>query len=262
MSNIVINTYRTDAKLFVGGETILSREGTTQGDPLAMAMYALALVSMINHIKQVWYADDAAAAGLLTNLRSWWDMLCDIGPQYGYFVNSSKTFLIVKEEHVVQAHSIFTDTGIQITTEGKRYLGSALGSPAFVESYVNGKVKEWSDELSKLCEFATSQPHTAFSALTHGRWIYLSRTLPNISESLSPLEQNIRLHFLPTLTGKCVFGDLERQLLSLPSRLGGLGIINPCVSSVAQFDSSQKVTGPLVSLLIEQITEFTVTELN
>ena len=48
----------------------------------------------------------------------------------------------------------------------------------------------------------------------------------------------------------------------MPSRLGGLGIINPCASSVAQFDSSQKVTGPLVSLLIEQITEFTVTELD
>ena len=32
-SRILINTYRNDAKLFVGGETILSQEGTTQGDP-------------------------------------------------------------------------------------------------------------------------------------------------------------------------------------------------------------------------------------
>ena len=57
-SRVLINTYRNDAKLFVGGETILSREGTTQGDPLAMAMYALALVPMItrlsNVVKQVW----------------------------------------------------------------------------------------------------------------------------------------------------------------------------------------------------------------
>jgi len=152
LSNVVINTYRTDAKLFVGGEAILSREGTTQGDPLAMAMYALALVPMINRlhrlVKQVWYADDAAAAGLLTDLRAWWDMLCDIGPQYGYFVNSSKTFLIVKEEHLTQARLIFAGTNIQLTTEGKRYLGSALGSPVFVQSYVNDKVKEWIDELS------------------------------------------------------------------------------------------------------------------
>ena len=33
--------YRSDAELFVGEETIFSREGTTQGDPLSMAVYAL-----------------------------------------------------------------------------------------------------------------------------------------------------------------------------------------------------------------------------
>ena len=34
------NTYRLPAKLFVGGEVLLSMKGTTQGDPLAMPMYA------------------------------------------------------------------------------------------------------------------------------------------------------------------------------------------------------------------------------
>ena len=71
-SQILINTYQNDAKLFVGGETILSLEGTIQGDPLAMAMYALALVpGFDNTVKQIWYADDAAAAGLLTDLCTW-----------------------------------------------------------------------------------------------------------------------------------------------------------------------------------------------
>ena len=41
---------------------------------------------------------------------------------------------------------------------------------------------------------------------------------------LSPLEQGIRLHLLPSLTGKGTFSDVERQLISLPSHLGGLGI--------------------------------------
>ena len=35
-SRILINTYHNHANLFVGGETILSQEGTTQGDPLAI----------------------------------------------------------------------------------------------------------------------------------------------------------------------------------------------------------------------------------
>ena len=81
--------------------------------------------------------------------------------------------------------------------------------------YVNEKVREWTNEISKLCEFADTQPHAAFSA--SGRWIYLFRTLPNINELLSPLEHCIRTQLLPNLTGKCMFSDLERQLLSLPS---------------------------------------------
>ena len=80
-----------------------------------------------------------------------------------------------------------------------------------------------------------------------------------------PLEQHICLHFLPTLTGKSVLSDLERQLLALPSCLGGLGVItacNPCVSSAVQFDSVKKVTSPLVTLLLEQTAEFTVFDLD
>jgi hypothetical protein len=50
-------------------ECILSREGTTQGYPLAMAMYAMATLPMIQRlqqeadIQQVWYADNSAGCG-------------------------------------------------------------------------------------------------------------------------------------------------------------------------------------------------------
>ena len=57
-STALINTYRSDVNLYIGGETLLSEEGTTQGDPLAMPMYALGTIPLINalsddHIKQV-----------------------------------------------------------------------------------------------------------------------------------------------------------------------------------------------------------------
>ena len=39
-----INTYRQPARLFViGGKEIVSAEGTTQGDPLAMGLYGLSI---------------------------------------------------------------------------------------------------------------------------------------------------------------------------------------------------------------------------
>ena len=63
LATILINTYREPTELFVDGEVLFSRERTTQGDPLAMAMYAIATVPLINKLKenvtQIWYADDA-----------------------------------------------------------------------------------------------------------------------------------------------------------------------------------------------------------
>ena len=43
LSKVLVNTYREDIQLFIKGEVILSQEGTTQGEPLAMAMYAIAI---------------------------------------------------------------------------------------------------------------------------------------------------------------------------------------------------------------------------
>ena len=61
--------YRSDTKLFVDGSTLYSQEGTTQGGPLTMPMYAIALQPLIEKVNQdsaviqTWYADDATAAG-------------------------------------------------------------------------------------------------------------------------------------------------------------------------------------------------------
>ena len=55
-----------------------SREGTTQGDPLAVAMYAIGTQPLICRLdgiaKQVWYPDDSAAGRSLERLRKWWDI--------------------------------------------------------------------------------------------------------------------------------------------------------------------------------------------
>ena len=89
--------------MFIGGEVISSCEGTTQGDPLAMAMFALAVLPLIDslksEVKQCWYVDDASAGGRLQDLKSWWDKLTLLGPQYGYFPNPEKTWLIVKGQY-------------------------------------------------------------------------------------------------------------------------------------------------------------------
>ena len=82
-----------------------------------------------------------------------------------------------------------------------------------------------------------SQPHTAYAALTHGlsgKWTHLARTVPGTSDLLKPLEEVIRHWFIPALIGRSAISDVERELLSLPTRLGGLGIMNPSEATISQ----------------------------
>ena len=257
---ILTNTYREDTLLFIDGETLYSCEGTTQGDPLAMAMYAIGILPLIHQLqsdgtKRVWFADYGTAGGRLHQLHEWWTRLCNLGPSFGYFANPSKTWLIVKEVHLPTATELFAGTGVNITTKGKRHLGAALGPRSFVKSYVEAKVNKWITSIHKLSAIATTQPHAAYAAFTHGlasKWSYFLRTIPNIADLLQPLEDAIRCKFIPALTGRDGVSDAESDLLALPARLGGLGLTDPTKMCNHEFTSSTNVTAPLAALILLQ----------
>ena len=82
LAPMLTNTYRTPSRLFINGDHILSQEGTTQGDSLAMAMYAIGTLLLIHKLQgdvtQAWYADDASAGGKTSDLRVWWDSFVSI----------------------------------------------------------------------------------------------------------------------------------------------------------------------------------------
>ncbi len=262
LSTILNNIYEGDASLFVDGETIRSEEGTTQGDPLAMAFYALATLPLIAACKveqldgEAWFADDATGAGALQDLRKWWDHLSKEGPKFGYFPNGSKTWLVVKEAYFIEAVDIFRGTDVHITTEGRRHLGAALGTERYTTNFVEERVKVWTSELDCLASIARSQPQAAYSALCHGlpgKWLFLARTMPDVKELLLPLEMSLRQCFLPALTGRSAPGDIERRLLALPARHGGLGISQPHEIAAAQHRASMQLTADLVRALTHKL---------
>jgi len=220
----LINVYRSPASLFISGDVLLSEEGTTQGDPLAMPFYALETIRLLQHLPmgvvQVWYADDACASGRLCVLRDWWDKLWELGPQFRYFVNAAKTWLVTKSHLLQEAVAGFSGSGIRINSEGRPYLGAAIGSECYVNRFGADKFKGWAEEVTELSCFAESQPHAAYCAFMHGlssRWLFVSRTVPSDSAVFQPLEDVIRQMFIPALTGCSLPSDSVHQLFALPA---------------------------------------------
>ena len=149
-ATILINIYRLPVRMIVfGSKDIVSNEGTTQGDNLAMSFYALGTATLLNYllisssnIKNVCLADDITGAGTLANLKKWWSTIISEGSNFGYTVNEDESWIIVKNKNLLnEVEQTFSNSDVKFTTEGKRHLGAAVGSSDFRKVYATEKVK-------------------------------------------------------------------------------------------------------------------------
>ena len=262
LRSFVENTYKKPTDLFLSkGLKIVSEEGTTQGDPIAMSVYALSLVALQKKIdfqktgtKHVAYADDFIGAGRIEDLKKWWDLIRRHGPPLGYTPNPEKSVLVVKKDAKELADQIFGGSNIPINTEGAKHLGAIIGSPEFKKSHIENIIAQWENELLNLTEIAKSEPQAAYSNFIYSvrqSWNFAMRTMEGLENYLTPLEEAISKKFLPTLLG-CQVSPIYRKLMALPPKLGGMGIINPTKAAPEEFKNSVKMTKHLKKLIIEQ----------
>ena len=271
ISTFIQNCYCIPSHLYIiGGTEILSKEGTTQGDPTAMAAYALALTPLLRQLiqfineqnqktKEVAFADDITAADKIEDLKCYWDEITTKGPNYGYYPKASKSHLIVKEKYINKATNNFQGLDVQITTAGERHLGAVIGSMQFKEKYVANQVGVWNEQLIVLSNIAEIEPQVAYVAFVSGfkhKLTYFMRTIPDINTQFTLIEETIRNRFIPAITGGHVCSNLERELFSLPVRYGGLGIPDFTKLSSLEYDNSRKITNSLVSAIKDQVTTY------
>ena len=155
--------------------------------------------------------------------------LTEKGPSYGYNLNPAKSILLVKPAYLDRAEELFAGTGVEIHTEGCRYLGAAIGSPQFAEHFLSDKVQFWTGPVNRLSDIAMSQPHAAYAAFTQGlkgKWAFICRTMPTTATAMGPLEKAIAETLIPAITGQTI-NRKDCGVLSLPCRHGGLDMVSP-----------------------------------
>ena len=262
MATFITNIYSGQAELFVANsdETVYSKEGTTQGGPESMGFYAASTVSLCTPSvgdegasKKIFYADDGSAGGSLDSLLAYWGDIKARGPPIGYFPEPKKTWLIVKPEHKERAELMFSD--IKITSVGREFLGSYIGTPEGAASFVTEKIKDWAKDVDALVEIAKTEPQLAYSAYVFGtskRWKFVCRTTPNISEHMQELEQLIREKLIPSIIGGRYISNEYRNIFALPTRHGGMGMENPVDVSDFEYQNSLLMTKQLTDTIYNQ----------
>ena len=261
-SRFLFNTYSGFASLFVGGadEVIYSREGTTQGDPLAIFFYGVSLLYLIRklkdpkHVLQSWYADDSAAIAKLKKLEIWLKNLIEEGPVFGYFREPSKSFLVVDKQYAEEADHIFDKYLITIV-EGKRFLGGFIGDGNEKDIYLKKKVLEWVDKFEKLSFVAKTEPQCALSGLTkslQAEWNFSHRVLGGSSQLFQPLENLLMEKCLPVILGNLSISSRERRLFCLPARKGGLGVSNLTRFGDEFYNTSREAVTVLYDNIVDQ----------
>ncbi|KAL5484235.1 hypothetical protein EMCRGX_G020696 [Ephydatia muelleri] len=222
-------------------EALYSKEGVGQGDPLSMLMYASALMPLIKSLSnpttwiQNWYADDSSCTAKLTDLCVWFDKLCDLGPKY---------------DHEAEAKSMFQHLGIKVMN-GYRFLGGFIGDRESTKQFLDNKITGWVNNLLKLSKAAESQPQAAFAALSKSmqfEWSYMQRILPSYEEAFTPIWNTLYQYFWPAIFEGTI-SDHEKQLFSIPARLGGMGVRNPIESAKIAYTTSRAGTRNIVDAI-------------
>jgi hypothetical protein len=108
--------------------------------------------------------DDAGGGGNFWMIRANFLWLVELGPEYGYFPEPSKSILAVREHSKEAAEVYFADLGFTITT-GARYLGRFVGETVDQTLLVAKQAKKWSDALGELTYVAENHLQAAYAGL-------------------------------------------------------------------------------------------------
>ena len=159
-ATILVNTYRRPARLIIlGASDIYSLEGTTQGNNLVMAFYALGTTPLANTLQ----ITPPEVHQVCLALIIWWKNVISEGKKFGYLVNEKKSWLILKDHgNLQEAKRLFSNADIKLTTDGQRHLGATIGTSNFRAQYTAEKVTKWCNELHRLANFAKTQPQAAY----------------------------------------------------------------------------------------------------
>ena len=126
---------------------------------------------------------------------------------------------------MTKSNETLKNSSIQITSTGQRHLGAVIGTTEYKQEYMNEKITTWIEEIREITKTEPQSAYICFTSDFKHKITYYLRTIAD---------------FIQAITGGKNISEIERKLLSLPVKLGGLGI--PIFSEICETEYSNSFT--------------------
>jgi len=188
---VLTNIYCIASNLFIDGTSVLSHEGTTQGDPLAIPMYTISLLPVIQRLSLRASPNRFGMWMMGVHFVSWRcgrkSCVLSVAPLGAMLMQSSAGWLPRKvcfREPIMFSQEL---VHVQVTSTGCPYLGAALDSTTFTNLFTQQHVSEWIYGVSHLSTFGETQPRMLLLTVILNYYIFV----PPQSLAATPLKNHI-----------------------------------------------------------------------
>jgi len=212
-SRFAFNCYRHATQLIIqcNGRpcsVILLQEGMTQGDPILMVIYGVALTPLTEMVRkmlpdtlQAWYANDSSFGGTAPHIAAAMQAILEKGPVRGYFPKPSKSILICNPAVRATVQAELGEFSFQYE-DGYRHVGGFIGTQEAKTLWIQPQITQWTKGIECLAQVAPRFPQTAYAGLAKSiqlEWQYLQHIVQETGPMLAPIEDAIANTFLPAL---------------------------------------------------------------
>ena len=223
-------SYSSHSLLFVGDQKLLSKSGVRQGDPLSPLLFSLGYSKLLAVLARrmedngvqtpmplAAYLDDTYAMVAEDQVDRTLRVINETFSQYevesGLRLNQQKTWVCEPEK--------FRSTGVAL-------LGSHIG--AGTTTFLAEKLKVWEEKLTKLDSLKVQDGYILLKQAILPELMHLQRTLRVDTEAWKEADR-LLTQAINKVISRFEFDDFNRQLASLPTRFGGLGLPFPTTTA-------------------------------
>jgi Reverse transcriptase (RNA-dependent DNA polymerase) len=243
-------SYSQSSSLKYGSRSILSQEGSQQGDPLGPLLFCLTIHPILKSLSSelvIGYIDDITIGGSISSVQLDIDIITKHGSDYGLHLHIPKCELISNS-------SCKESSSLSDFIAVKPADACLLGAPLFAGSTLDQTLQHKFDELSRLSTNIRSiSAHDALFilrfSLSTPKILHLLRCSPCYGHpTLSKIDDLLKANI--SYIANVDISLLQWLQASLPVKFGGLGVRSANSLALSAFLSSASSTRSMQDLIL------------